>query len=68
MRFLGGQLATSRALSLLVGAAALIVGIVVLNQPVAGGVAFVWILGLYSLVYGVISIALSLDLKKLNDA
>jgi uncharacterized membrane protein HdeD (DUF308 family) len=66
--FLGGQLATSRALSLLVGAAALIVGIVVLNQPVEGGVAFVWILGLYSLVYGVISIALSLDLKKLNDA
>ncbi len=66
--FLGGQLATSRVLSIIVGAVAVLAGIVVLNQPVASGVAFVWILGLFALVYGPITIALSYDLKKLNDA
>lgn len=40
-------------------------GIVVLFQPAAGGVAFVWILGLYALISGPLLIAMSLDVKKL---
>lgn len=66
--FLNGQLATSRVLSIVVGLIAVIAGIVVLKQPVASGVAFVWILGLFALIYGPITIALSYDIKKLNDA
>lgn len=66
--FLSGQMATARVLSIIVGVIAILAGIVVLKQPVASGVAFVWILGLFALVYGPITIALSYDLKKLNDA
>ncbi len=38
-------------------------GIVMLFQPAAAGVAFVWILGLYALITGPLLIALSLDAK-----
>lgn len=65
--FLGGQLATSRVLSIIVGLVAVLAGIIVLKQPVASGVAFVWILGLFALIYGPITIALSFDLKKLSE-
>lgn len=40
-------------------------GIVMLFQPAAAGVAFVWILGLYALITGPILIAMSLDVKHL---
>lgn len=66
--FLNKQLATSRVLNIVVGVIAVIAGIIVLKQPVASGVAFVWIIGLFALIYGPITIALSYDLKKLNDA
>jgi uncharacterized membrane protein HdeD (DUF308 family) len=36
-----------------------------LFQPASAGVAFVWVLGLYSLIVGPLMIALSLDMKKL---
>lgn len=62
--FIDEQTATSRLIWLLAGAAGLIAGIFILNQPVTGGVAFVWILGLYSLVFGPLMIALSLDVRK----
>lgn len=55
--------ATSRTLTLLAGVAAFLIGIILLFQPAAGGVAFVWILGLYALVTGPILIALSIDVK-----
>jgi len=42
-------------------------GIVVLFQPAAGGVAFVWILGLYALISGPLLIAMSLDVKHLAE-
>lgn len=62
--FVDKHTATGKLISLLVGAAGVIAGIVILNQPVAGGVAFVWIVGLYSLVFGPLMIALSLDVRK----
>lgn len=40
-----------------------IAGVVLLFQPVSGGVAFVWILGLYALITGPLLIALALDMK-----
>lgn len=65
---MGNQLATSRALTVIVGAIGVVAGIVVLKQPVASGVAIVWILGLFALISGIITVALSFDLKKLNEA
>jgi uncharacterized membrane protein HdeD (DUF308 family) len=53
--------ATVRTLTFIVGLAALLAGIIILFQPVAGGVAFVWILGLYALVAGTMEIALAVD-------
>jgi uncharacterized membrane protein HdeD (DUF308 family) len=49
--------AGSRTMLIIVGALALIAGIIVLFQPVAGGVAFVWVLGLYALIMGPMAIA-----------
>ena len=60
--------ATGRMLSIIAGVMAAVVGVFVLSQPVASGVAFVWILGLFNLIHGPILIALSLDVKSLNDA
>lgn len=53
--------ATTKMLWTIVGVASVLVGIIVLNQPVAGGVAFVWILGLYALIAGPLMIAMSID-------
>jgi len=46
----------------IIGALGVAVGIVVLYQPEASGVAFVWLLGLYALIVGPVLIALSSDL------
>ena len=62
--FVDEQTATSKVLWVIAGLAAVLAGIFILNQPVSGGVAFVWVLGLYSLVFGPLMIALSLDLKR----
>jgi uncharacterized membrane protein HdeD (DUF308 family) len=53
----------SRVLLILAGVAALIAGIVILFQPVAGGVAFVWVLGLFAMIYGALTLALSFELR-----
>ncbi|HSW99721.1 MAG TPA: DUF308 domain-containing protein [Patescibacteria group bacterium] len=42
-----------------VGALGIVIGMVVLFQPSVGGLAFVWILGLYALVTGVVLLGLS---------
>ena len=44
-----------------------IAGVVLLFQPASGGIAFVWILGLYSLLAGAMMIALAMDIKNLNE-
>lgn len=61
--FIDDMSATERTLYIIGGVLAVIVGIVVLLQPVAGGVAFVWVLGLYALVTGPMWIALGIDAK-----
>ena len=62
--FLDERSSTHRVLLLVAGAAAVLAGIVLLLQPVAGGVAFVWVLGLYALIFGTISLVVSLDARK----
>lgn len=52
-----------RVLAVLIGILAIIAGIAILAQPVAGGIAFVWILGLYALFYGAVIIAVSFRLR-----
>lgn len=59
--------ATSRTLSIIGGAAAIILGIFVLRQPVEGGVAFVWLLGLFALFFGPLMIAMAFDVHKVVD-
>ena len=60
--------ASHRVLGFIIGAAALLAGIVVLFQPVSGGVAFVWILGLFALVTGPMELAVAHDLRKTLEA
>jgi uncharacterized membrane protein HdeD (DUF308 family) len=59
---------TNRLLMIFASIIAIVAGIILLFQPASGGVAFVWILGLYALITGPLLIALSLDLKKLAEA
>jgi uncharacterized membrane protein HdeD (DUF308 family) len=58
------QLITTRTMHALLGVLGFVIGAVVLMQPVAGGLAFVWILGLYALIAGPIMIAMSTDIVK----
>jgi uncharacterized membrane protein HdeD (DUF308 family) len=53
-----------RTLNGILGALGVIVGIFILRQPVAGGLAFVWVLGLYALIAGPVTIAMSSDTAK----
>lgn len=55
--------ASMRTLVMIGAVISVLAGIVVLFQPAAAGVAFVWILGLYALITGPLLIALSLDAK-----
>lgn len=59
--------ATEKTLMVISGGLSVVVGIAILLQPASGGVAFVWILGLYALLTGPMWIALGLDTKKLLD-
>src|SRR5690606_17350449 len=60
--------ATYKTLMVIGGVLSVVVGIVILLQPAAGGVAFVWILGLYALITGPIWIAIALDVKRELEA
>lgn len=57
------SMATHKVLVVFAGLLSAAVGVFVMLQPAAGGVAFVWVLGLYALVTGPIMIALGLDVK-----
>lgn len=63
-----GASATGRMLAVIAGLAAFLVGVLLFFQPVAAGVAFVWLLGLYALITGPLMIALSLDVKKMLES
>lgn len=54
---------THKILSIALGVAAIVAGIIILLQPVAGGVAFVWILGLYAIIYGILAMAIAFELR-----
>lgn len=54
----------SRTLSIVFGLLAVIAGVIVLYQKLAGGVAFVWILGVYAIVVGSMQLSAS---HKLGD-
>lgn len=56
--------ASYRTLMVLGGLVAGIVGVVLLLQPAASGVAFVWVLGLYALITGPLLVALAFDGKR----
>lgn len=55
-----------RVVMILVGILAVAAGIIVLFQPEASGVAFVWILGIYALVIGALEIAAAVETHRLN--
>ena len=59
---------THRMMTIIAGVLSLVVGIVVLFQPASSGVAFVWLLGLYALITGPITIAIALDLRNAERA
>jgi uncharacterized membrane protein HdeD (DUF308 family) len=54
---------TGRVLLALAALAAIVAGIIILFQPVSGGVAFVWVLGLYALIFGSLTLAVSFELR-----
>lgn len=59
--------ATMRTSLVIVGLLSALAGIVVLFQPAASGVAFVWILGVYALITGPLDIAMALDVMNAPD-
>jgi len=62
--FVDASASNHRVLLGLGGLVSLIAGLVVLRQPVAGGVAFVWVLGLYALISGPLMIALASEARR----
>ena len=58
----------SKALAIITGALAILAGIVMFFQPASSGVAFVWVVGLFSLISGPMWIGLSLQLKNVDVA
>ncbi|MBI2797951.1 DUF308 domain-containing protein [Candidatus Saccharibacteria bacterium] len=51
---------STRALLAIVGIISVLAGFVILRQPVAAGVAFTWVLGLYALISGPIIIGMAI--------
>lgn len=66
--FLEGSSLAAKTLNIIIGAAGVLAGIVILRHQVAGGVAFVWVLGLYYLIAGPLYIAMALDDKKVIES
>lgn len=52
-----------KVFTVIAGIVSVVVGIILLFQPAAGGLAFVWLLGLYALITGPLLIALALALR-----
>lgn len=55
-----------RIVMVIIGLLAVLAGIIVLFQPVASGVAFVWILGLYALITGPLLLASAFETRRLG--
>jgi uncharacterized membrane protein HdeD (DUF308 family) len=54
---------SNRLFYIVLGLLGVIVGCIVTSYPAASGITFVWIVGLYLLVYGVLSIALAFRIR-----
>jgi uncharacterized membrane protein HdeD (DUF308 family) len=59
------DVAEARSLYFVTGLLGLVAGIIVLSQPVASGLAFIWIVGLYAVLQGALTIAISLRVRSL---
>lgn len=57
-----------RVVMILIGLLAVLAGIIVLFQPEASGVAFVWILGIYAIVIGSLELAAAVETHRLSKA
>lgn len=57
----------NRALLTIGGVLAILAGIIVLVQPISGGVAFVWALGVYGIITGAILIARAASAKTMLE-
>lgn len=66
--FVDSSASGSRILLGLSGLVSLVAGLFVLRQPVAGGLAFVWVLGLYALITGPLLIALASEARRELEA
>ncbi len=62
--FLDSALIKHRALTFIAGLAGIVAGIIILVQPVSGGLAFVWVIGLFALINGTMSLAMAIDQHK----
>lgn len=60
----GRESGTYKTIVAITGAVSVLAGVIILLQPAAGGVAFVWVLGLFALINGSMLVALSLALSK----
>ncbi len=55
------QSSSGKTLAIISGVLGLLAGLLLLVQPVSAGIAFVWVIGLYSLLFGPLLIALAMD-------
>lgn len=56
--------ASNKIFLIINGILSFIIGLILLINPAAGALAFVWIIGLYSILYGIILAILSFKIKK----
>lgn len=59
------EVKSSRALYIILGIIGVLAGIATLAYPAAAGVAFIWVTGIYAVLYGSILIAVSLRTRSL---
>lgn len=59
--FFEAQSASHRVLSFIAGIAGVAVGIFTLLQPTKGGLAFVWVFGLFAFVYGISALIMAIE-------
>lgn len=61
--FDGNRKGSGRLLSLVLGVLGVVAGIITLSNPITAGLAVVWIIGLYAVLYGSILIAFAFRVK-----